>query len=74
MPRLSCCLYLALMIPLPVRAQDLASFTGFTRPGAPNDTREDGKVRYAADDPNLKKTAIGATVYFTVLDLTAKAD
>ncbi len=72
MPRLTC--LLLVLLPLSLRADELASFTGFTRPGAPNDTRQDGKVLFIADNKDQKKEAIGATVYFTVLDLAKKDD
>src|SRR5438874_1197907 len=67
-----CCL--ALLAPAAfLPAQETTSFTGYTRPGFPNDTRSGDKIIWAADDPNLKDKAIGGTVYFTVLQLTKQA-
>ena len=48
------------------------NFTGYTRPGWPNDARTADKIVFAADNPELRETAIGGTVYFTVLQLTGK--
>ncbi len=47
-------------------------FTGYTRPGWPNDGQSGDKIVFAADNPELRESAIGGTVYFTVLQLTGK--
>ena len=54
--------------PSAARADSLPRFTGYTRPGAPDDKREDGKVIPVASDAKARKTAIGGTVYFMVLE------
>src|SRR5262245_48871786 len=59
---------LVLLLPSLARGQALAPYTGFTRPGTPNDTRKDGKIVYVADDPDERKNAVGGTVYFLVLE------
>src|SRR5262245_16014469 len=43
---------------------------GFTRPGAPEDGVVAGKVVPAVDNPELRKTAMGGTVYFRVIERT----
>src|SRR6266852_7009205 len=50
------------------RADSLKSFTGYTRPGAPDDIRKDDKVIEIATIPEARKSAIGGTVYFMVLE------
>jgi hypothetical protein len=51
-----------------VRAEDTARFVGYTRPGIPNDTEKDGRIIFAAADPDLQKAALGGTVYFQVFE------
>jgi hypothetical protein len=53
-------------------AQDLPSFSGYTRPGWPNDSKSGGEIRLVADEPDLRDTAIGGTVFFSVLQLNGK--
>jgi hypothetical protein len=49
-------------------ADGLPGFTGYTRPGAPDDRVEEGKVIPVSTDAQARKTAVGATVYFMVLE------
>src|SRR5262252_1013753 len=57
------------LIPTPTRADALPAFTGFTRPGSPNDTRGlEGQVILVSTDVEARKRAVGGTIYFMVLE------
>jgi hypothetical protein len=61
------------LLPAASRASELADFTGFTRPGSPGDTVSGDKVVPAATDAESRRTALGGTVYFTVLERSGNA-
>src|SRR5262245_19920250 len=51
------------------RADPVTAYTGFTRPGTPNDSRKpDGQVVLVSTDADASKRAVGGTVYFMVLE------
>src|SRR5437899_954776 len=48
------------------QADSLPAFTGFTRPGAPNDSRgPEGQVVLVSTDAEVRKRAVGGTVYLS---------
>jgi hypothetical protein len=47
---------------------ELPQFTGYTRPGNPSDTVVEGRVVFAVEDPQVRKQALGGTVYYMVLE------
>jgi hypothetical protein len=49
------------------RADSLPSYTGYTRPGAPGDTREGDKIVLVSGDATRRKEAVGGTIYYIVL-------
>ncbi|MGF1580108.1 MAG: hypothetical protein ACFCD0_12165 [Gemmataceae bacterium] len=55
-------------------ADSLSRFTGFTRPGTPNDDLGGGEIRLVADTEEGRQNGIGTTVYFTVLERTENVD
>jgi hypothetical protein len=54
-------------------AEEVPTFTGYTRPGWPADQRTGDEIIFAANVPALRDRAIGGTIYFTVLKRTGKA-
>src|SRR5262245_36496044 len=59
---------LVLLLPLALRADAVTPYVGYTRPGAPNDRRDDGKIVLVSSDAKLRPDAIGGTVYYLVLE------
>jgi hypothetical protein len=64
------CAWVALLVGLGLASgqEEAPRFSGYTRPGWPNDKREGGTIKLVANDPNERATAIGGTVYFVVLE------
>ena len=49
-------------------------YTGYTRPGSPNDKVDGGKIVWAANiDKGVLKNGLGGTIYFAVFDMTGGA-
>jgi hypothetical protein len=57
----------------PVTADVLTPFTGYTRPGVPSDRVVEGKVIFVGMEKE-GVDGLGGTVYFTVLELTRRAE
>ena len=67
----------ALLVAVPVRADVLRDFTGYTRPGVPAGkvVREKAdKVRFVADQGEVKGPQFGGSVCFMVIDLHHRDD
>lgn len=59
----------AVLLTLPASAQEGGLFAGFTRPGKPADDIVAGEIRFASDNEEVRRTGIGGTIYYQVLQL-----